>query len=198
MKNIASSILLIAVLLFSSLVNADAPPLREKYAVDWFVESCLKHAGNIAKLADWAPSRKLTPLTNDVAKVFLLGSPGRGWSASNHSGKYAIVMREDGLCTVFTRRAKPQSTRKYFFEVLNRLLPESKVDRTEYTKKKRLKKGFLETTHFFFSKEGSKKVLDIVISTSSSIEGNYQVAMSTKLCIQTPNKKLLPTGCTDN
>jgi hypothetical protein len=195
MKNRISSVLAIALLSFSLSASAGDPPLREKYAVDWFAESCINNAGKNERIADWALSRGLPPLTDEATHAFLLGSAGQGWAATYDSGEYVIVMRADGLCTLFARRAEPQSTRTYFFEILNHLLPESRYSRSEYTEKKKLNKGILETTHFNIGKEGSEKVLHVVISTSDSTEGNYQVAMSTMFCEKAPNKALQPTGC---
>lgn len=193
--NRSGTLLLTILLLSSSLATAEDPPLREKYAVDWFAESCVDHAGKNSALAEWASSRGLAPLPDKAAKAFLLDSPGRGWSATNRSGEYVIVIREDGLCTVFARRAESLSTRKYFLEILDHILPKSKFGRSEYTEKKTLEHGLLETTHFNISKAGSEKVLHVVISTSESTKGNYQVAMSTMFCTRVPNKAPRPTGC---
>lgn len=183
------------ILLISLMAKAEDLPLREKYAVDWFAESCINYAGKTAELTEWASSKKLAPLLGEASKAFLLGSEGRGWSATNQSGEYAIVMRGDGLCTVFARMAESRSTRRYFVEILNHLLPESKFSRTEYTEYKNFALGRLVTTHFNITKKGSEKVLHVVISTSDSTEGNYQVAMSTMFCTKEPNKPLQPTGC---
>ncbi len=66
-----------------------------------FLQSCMKYAGNAARLREWVSAHRLPQLPADQAAAFL-GSLGAGevYGASNASGKHALVSYDSGACRV--------------------------------------------------------------------------------------------------
>jgi hypothetical protein len=181
-------LVLLTAFVATSVIAADPPP-REKYAVDWFAEGCLRNLAGPEATESWAQSRQLPALPQEYAARFLAGASGKAWSATNMSGEYVVVSRADGICTLFARVANVETAKPYFLEIVEHMLPSSRFAKESSTHTTKNSKGILETTHIRVTNKKSSNLLHVVFSGSSSTSGNYQIAMSTRLCGESQSEK---------
>jgi hypothetical protein len=175
-------LLVLLIAFVATTVFAADPPPREKYAVDWFAEGCLRNLTGPGAIEAWAQSRQLPALPQEYTAGFLAGATGKAWSATNLSGEYVVVSRADGICTLFARVANVETAKPYFLEIVEHMLPSSRFAKESSTHTTTSSKGILETTHILVTNKKSSNLLHVVFSGTSSTSGNYQIAMSTRLC----------------
>jgi len=95
-----------ATLFWVSSSAAQKPDPRADQVVGMFTKTCLQFPGVPAELRTWiGTTARLAELPPDKAIHFLGGRRGVAWPATNGIGEFVIVSHDDGLCTVFARRA---------------------------------------------------------------------------------------------
>jgi hypothetical protein len=70
------------------------------------VSACIANAGDSKATKDWMASHHVPQLNAQGAAIFLRNSSGVGYDASNSTGRYALTVLDNGLCTVFAEHAK--------------------------------------------------------------------------------------------
>jgi hypothetical protein len=78
---------------------------RAVYALDLFGSACVAHLGDRDATSAWAGLEQLPPLEAGEVAALLHGKSGHGWNASGPNGDALLILREDGTCSVWARRA---------------------------------------------------------------------------------------------
>jgi len=78
---------------------------RAVYALDLFGSACIAHIGDRDATSAWAGLERLPPLEKAELSALLHGKSGHGWNASGPHGDALLILREDGTCSVWARRA---------------------------------------------------------------------------------------------
>ncbi len=77
-------------------------------AVQFFERTCLKHFRDPAALTiklEKGGELYLPEMKGDMPRIYLGGGEGRVWLLKTDTGIFFLTLRNDGLCTVFARRA---------------------------------------------------------------------------------------------
>jgi len=104
-----------SLLLLAAVVAAGSPPLaraepklddtRAIYALNLFGAACMSNLGDPDRTSAWAGLEQLPALEQDQLGMLLQGKPGYGWNASGPHGDALLLLRQDGHCSVWARRA---------------------------------------------------------------------------------------------
>ena len=78
---------------------------RAIYALNLFGETCMSHLGDPDRVSAWAGLEQLPALEPEQLTLLLQGKPGYGWNASGPNGEALLLLRRDGQCSVWARRA---------------------------------------------------------------------------------------------
>ncbi|MGH8631513.1 MAG: NMCC_0638 family (lipo)protein [Burkholderiales bacterium] len=78
---------------------------RAVYALNLFGSACVSHIGDRDATSAWAGLEQLPPIEKDQLSMLLQGKSGHGWNASGPNGDALLILREDGTCSVWARRA---------------------------------------------------------------------------------------------
>jgi hypothetical protein len=78
---------------------------RAIYALNLFGSACIAHLGDRDATSAWAGLEQLPPLEEGELSALLHGKPGHGWNASGPNGDALLILRADGACSVWARRA---------------------------------------------------------------------------------------------
>lgn len=78
---------------------------RAVYALNLFGSACIAHIGDRDATSAWAGLEQLPPLEAAELAPLLHGKSGHGWNASGPNGDALLILREDGTCSVWARRA---------------------------------------------------------------------------------------------
>jgi hypothetical protein len=101
-------------LLAATLAAAFAPPAgaqaeledtRTIYALNLFGAACMSHLGDPDQTSAWAGLEQFPRIEQDQLAPLLQGRPAYGWNASGPNGEALLILREDGYCSVWARRA---------------------------------------------------------------------------------------------
>lgn len=102
-------------LLLAAAIAAGSPALagaepklddtRAIYALNLFGSACMSHLGDPDRISAWAGLEQLPVLEQDQLGMLLQGKPGLGWNASGPHGDALLLLRQDGYCSVWARRA---------------------------------------------------------------------------------------------
>jgi hypothetical protein len=78
---------------------------RSSQLAGLFVQSCIRFTGNTDGLRGWAMAASLIELPKAGEAVFLNGSPGKVFDATNDTGKYVVVSQDNGTCSAIAEAA---------------------------------------------------------------------------------------------
>jgi hypothetical protein len=92
-------------LLLPATAHAGAPD----ELVGLFIQSCLRFAGDVPALRDWARKTGLSSVADPARAAFLHGAPGQVFDGSAPDVKLALVSSDDGICSVVTDHATSAS-----------------------------------------------------------------------------------------
>jgi hypothetical protein len=81
------------------------PDPRASYALNLFGTACMAYLGDADRTSAWAGLEDLPPIAEDELAALLHGKKGHGWNASGPNGDALLILREDGSCSVWARRA---------------------------------------------------------------------------------------------
>lgn len=91
---------------FATVGPARAAPATELAGL--FMQACLPYAGNPGELRAWAAKKGLPQVPDPARAMFLHGSPGVVFDASEPPEKYVLVSSDDGLCSAVTNQVRSQ------------------------------------------------------------------------------------------
>lgn len=105
---------LLAVLLLAPAVRAAEPPApaNAEIAVNFFVKSCLKHYRDPQALREKVGidgAWRLPRLPKDLTRGLLGAEEGGAWLLQPDRDPFALVLRDDGICSVFARKAEEKA-----------------------------------------------------------------------------------------
>lgn len=158
--------------------NAQEP---EFFGANFSLSSCVQNAGNAAALSDFMTNgmRINNPLPPELANHFLNGSDGTAWSFQSPDGNYAVVYRNDGLCTVFIKETDVAKYIKHLNQSIKRISEKSGWKFSISGIPMFAVEDELKSYEFIVSLPGKK--VRVVLSAITKVKGNYQVAFSTTL-----------------
>ena len=78
---------------------------RAIYALNLFAIACVSNMGDLDAVSAWAGLEQLPQIEKDELTTLLQGKSGHGWNASGPNGDALLILREDGACSVWARRA---------------------------------------------------------------------------------------------
>ncbi len=78
---------------------------RAIYALNLFEATCVSHMGDWDAISAWVGLEQLPPIDKEMLAILLQGKAGYGWNASGPNGDALLILREDGACSVWARRA---------------------------------------------------------------------------------------------
>ncbi|AUZ83141.1 NMCC_0638 family (lipo)protein [Methylophaga nitratireducenticrescens] len=151
------------------------------FGANFSLSSCVQNAGDADALHDFMTTgmRINNPLPPELANHFLNGSDGTAWSFQSPDGNYAVVYRDDGLCTVFIKETDVAKYIKYMNESIKRI--SEKSDWTFSTNKIPMFAVEDELKTYEFTVSLPDKKVRVVMSAITKVKGNYQVAFSATL-----------------
>jgi hypothetical protein len=80
--------------------------MAARQVVALFEQACVAQFGDVAKVTGWLETRHVPHASEALAIALLKGRPGTAYDASNSTGKYALTVDGNGVCTVFAPQAK--------------------------------------------------------------------------------------------
>jgi TonB family protein len=159
----------------SPLVHAEADAMEQaKHALYLFEESCFKNQAQPEKIKNWAKSATLHELAPDAAKQFLKRT-GTAWNATNSIGSFVLAVDDDGLCSVFARKADTATIKV----LVKGLLPKPPFLVTDLPSKRRTHPyGEVESVGYLIRKPDSDATAALILSVSESDNAPIQGMIS--------------------
>jgi hypothetical protein len=116
----------VAFILLAGSLTAQAADLdmAARQMAGLFTQACLSHAGDGAAQRKFLEDHHVPQLPAAGLAVFLQNRPGIGYNASNGSGRLAVTIEIDGVCTVYSDSAAIADV----FSALDSMLPLSGMD----------------------------------------------------------------------
>lgn len=168
--------------LLLGVIACDKPAAAspERFGANFSFATCVRHAGDVDTLAALFKERGINQLPPDLADNFLNGASGKAWSFTSPDGQFAVTYKNDGVCTVFIKKADVNA---YIAEAnlnLGRIAKNvgwafSPEEVSNFAGKKALK----SFTVIGESKDNRK--VNIILSATHSTSGNYQIALSSSV-----------------
>ena len=97
---------LMALLVFSLPALGADLDIGAREAVGLFQMACIANAGDGEAQRSWMDAHHVPHLNSQGAAIFLKNDSGVGYDASNTSGRFALTVLDNGVCTVFAEHAK--------------------------------------------------------------------------------------------
>jgi len=118
---------------FASAQQAPTPDdPRAVYALNLFGAACVSRMGDRDATSAWAGLEQLPPIEGDELSALLHGRPGRGWNASGPNGDALLILRDDGTCSVWARRASASQVELWVRRMMRQAAPDgSRAELTE-------------------------------------------------------------------
>ena len=168
--------LLLSVVSFVKPVHASP----EKFGANFSFATCVRHAGDGETLAKLFKKRGVNQLSPKLADHFLNGNAGKAWSITSPDGQFAVAYRNDGVCTVFIKKADAEG-----------FISETNINLKRITKNVGWSfspskvpnfagKNSLESFTLVASSKDDRKI-NIILSATYLTTGNYQVALSSNV-----------------
>lgn len=175
------SIFLIMFLVIISGFNQASAREPEFFGANFSLSSCVQNAGDADALNDFMTTgmRINNPLPPELANHFLNGFDGKAWSFQSPDGNYAVVYRNDGLCTVFIKETDVAKYIKYMNQSIKRISEKSGWKFSTNNIPMFAVEEELKT--FEFTVSLPDKNVRVVMSAITKVKGNYQVAFSASL-----------------
>ena len=110
---------LLAVAVAAAARAEDPRLLSARIAVNLFAKTCLAHLGEPAKAVHAAgEDLAMGELPPDMARPFLVGLPGRAFSAGMDAAGFVVAIPDGGLCMVYAQLADPAEVGTRFTSVM--------------------------------------------------------------------------------
>ncbi|HWQ39135.1 MAG TPA: hypothetical protein VNM24_11115 [Burkholderiales bacterium] len=116
MKRALPVCVLLAGALCGPVLGEKQPALEDTraiYALNLFGAACMANLGDADRISAWAGLEALAPLDPGEVALLLAGKPGHGWNASGPNGEALLLLGEDGVCSVWARRAAAAQTQAW-------------------------------------------------------------------------------------
>ncbi|MCR4377331.1 MAG: hypothetical protein NUV50_04475 [Rhodospirillales bacterium] len=172
----------------STTVEAQENMSKSDMLLVAFARTCLKYPGKPAVLKAELESKQkpsFPKLPSNASQAFLGNSKGDGWVLPPQLGNAVLIVRTDGVCSIFVRRWGEEG----FVSKLEQLFNDKNSSLS--LKEKGRAEGPLSTITWGLYPSGKYKALleskgmntsqemfGIVLSTSDDPNGNFQLAIS--------------------
>lgn len=174
-------------LALSPMVHAQENPARESMLLTVFAKTCLKYAGKPTDMKvalEGGRKSGLPMLHQRFVKPFLGRREGTGWLLHPDLGQAILVLRDDGVCSIFVRKWDNETFESLlmnFFEKKVKVFSLNEINR---------KTGVLNSTTWgldpagrykaLLDKKGMKTgaVFSVTLSTSKKRNGAFQLALT--------------------
>ena len=87
---------------------------QAQFANQLFIDACLAHLGDRKAIVRWARKQGLGRTAPDFARATLQDEPGEVWSAANDVGEFVVLVKANGNCEVWARRADAKAATRIF------------------------------------------------------------------------------------
>jgi hypothetical protein len=87
---------------------------RAVYALNLFGAACMAALGDPDRTSAWAGLEDLPAIDKEELATLLHGKKGHAWNASGPNGDALLVLREEGTCSVWARRAPAAQVNGWF------------------------------------------------------------------------------------